>query len=265
MTSTMNQVHPPLYVEKLSGIATLVINRPGKRNSFTREMWIHLTELIGAIEADQETKVLVLRSSDHRAFSAGADINEFRQLRGDRDKIDAYEQAAGRAEATLARCLKPTIAMISGFCVGGGCGLAVACDFRFADSTSAFGITPAKLGLVYSLVATKRLVDLVGPANAKLLLMSGELFGAERAQKIGLITELCETDQLEEKTYGFAQSVSSRAQQTVRGAKSIVGMILDGAVAETEQSRILRDRAYTSDDYREGVEAFLEGRAPRFT
>jgi enoyl-CoA hydratase len=253
-----------LFVEEAGGVATLVINRPEKRNAFNHEMWMQLAHLIVAIEADDKVKVVVIRSSDDRAFSAGADISEFRQLRGSRDRIEAYDQAVRRAEAALAGCRKPTIAMISGFCVGGGCEIAIACDFRFADTTSRFGITPAKIGLVYSLVVTKSLVDLVGPANAKLLLMSGELLDAERSQTIGLITELCDVEHLMERTYAFARIVASRAQLTVQSTKSIVGMILNGAVSETAESRALQDRAYASDDYREGVEAFLEGRIPHF-
>ena len=254
-----------LLVEKAGGITTLVINRPEKRNAFTRDMWVQFTDLIGEIESDDEAKVLILQSSDRLAFSAGADISEFRQVRGKRDSDEPYNQAAHRAETALALCTKPTIAMISGFCVGGGCGLAVACDFRFADSTARLGVTPARLGLVYSLVGTKRLVDLVGPANAKLLLVSGELLDARRAERMGLFTELCTPDELVEKTYTFARTIASRAQHTVRSAKSIIEMILRGAVSETDESRALQEEAYASEDYREGVRAFLEGRTPHFS
>jgi enoyl-CoA hydratase len=253
-----------LYVEESGGIATIVINRPEKRNAFSQQMWVRLADLVGDLERDGRAKVVVIRSSDSRAFSAGADIGEFREVRRDPASAGSYDQAVRRAEESLANCVKPTIAMISGFCVGGGCQLAVACDFRFAASNSTFGITPARLGLVYSLVATKRLVDLVGPANAKLLLMSGELVDAERASAMGLVTELCAPEDLEERTGAFAATVASRAQLTVRGAKRTVGMILAGSVEETEESRALQSRAYASDDYLEGVDAFLEGRPPRF-
>jgi enoyl-CoA hydratase/carnithine racemase len=254
-----------LFVEASGGVTTLVINRPEKRNAFNHEMWVQLSDLVDQATEDDKTKVLVLRSSDQRAFSAGADISELRQMHGDPTRMATYNQDVRKAENTLAGCPKPTIAMISGFCVGGGCAIAVACDFRFADSTSTFGITPAKLGIVYSLVGTKRLVDLVGPTNAKLLLMSGNLLDAERSQSIGLLTELCDPSHLIETTYAFAKTVASRAQLTVRSAKSIVDMILKGAHSETDESRTLQERALASDDYREGVEAFLEGRTPRFT
>lgn len=254
-----------LFVEEADGIATVVINRPEKRNAFTHAMWVQLASLIAEVDTDDAAKVVVLRSSDHRAFSAGADITEFRQLRGRPDDTDIYDQAVRRAEASLASCQKPTIAMISGVCVGGGCELAIACDFRFAASTSRFGITPANIGLVYSLVATKRLVDLVGPANAKLLLMSGELFDAQRCLSVGLITEVCADGELADRTYAFARNVASKAQLTVRGAKSIIAMILDGAISDTAGSTAFQKQAYASDDYREGVEAFLGGRQPLFS
>ena len=246
-------------------IGTIVINRPDKRNAFTRSMWVRLGELIAQLEADAEVKVIVLRSSDSRAFSAGADIIEFRQVRTDELAARDYDEVVRKTESTLAGCAKPTIAMICGFCVGGGCELAVACDFRFAAAGSTFGITPANLGIVYSLGATKRLVDLVGPANAKLMLMSAQLFDGERALRMGLVTVLCSTSELERATYEFAGLLASKAQLTVQGAKRIVGMILDGAVTDGDESIALQREAYASDDYREGVEAFTARRKPSFS
>lgn len=255
----------PLFSTKEDRIGTIVIDRPEKRNAFTRSMWVRLGELIAELEADVAVKVIVLRSSDGRAFSAGADITEFRDVRADERTARAYDEVVRETESTLAGCAKPTIAMISGFCVGGGCELAVACDFRFAAVDSTFGITPANLGLVYSLAATKRLVDLVGPANAKLMLMSAQLFDGERALRMGLVTVLCPTSELEHTTSEFARLLASRAQLTVRGAKRTVGLILGGAVTDTEESIALQREAYASDDYREGVEAFIARRKPSFS
>ena len=155
--------------------------------------------------------------------------------------------------------------MISGFCIGGGCEIAIACDFRFADTTSKFGITPARLGLVYSLAATKSLVDLVGPANAKVFLMSGELLDGAAKSPIGLITELCDPELLRDRTYEFARILASRAPLTVRAAKSIVGMILRWSGCRDGRSLWLcRTWPMHRTIIAKGVAAFLEGRIPHF-
>ena len=255
----------PLFSITDGRVGTIVINRPDKRNAFTRSMWVRLGELIARLEADAVVKVIVLRSSDSRAFSSGADITEFREVRSDERTARAYDEVVRETESRLAGCAKPTIAMISGFCVGGGCELAVACDFRFAAAESTFGITPANLGLVYSLAATKRLVDLVGQADAKFMLMSAQLFDGERALRMGLVTALCSTSELERSTYEFARLVASKAQLTVQGAKRMIGLILEGTVTENDESIALQREAYASDDYHEGVEAFIARRKPSFS
>lgn len=261
----MTESDSPLFAMTEGRVGTIVINRPEKRNALTRSMWVRLGELIAELEADAAVKVIVLRSSDDRAFSSGADITEFREVRGDEHTARAYDEVVRETEARLARSTKPTIAMISGFCVGGGCELAVACDFRFAAADSTFGITPANLGLVYSLAATKRLVDLVGAANAKSMLMSAQLFDGKRALSMGLVTVLCSASELERSTYEFAHLLASKAQLTVQGAKRIIGLILEGAVTDNDESIALQREAYASDDYREGVEAFIARRKPSFS
>lgn len=254
-----------LFIEKSDRIGTIVINRPAKRNAFTQAMWVLFGELLGQLESDSQIKVIVIRSSDARAFSAGADITEFRELRMTPVTADVYEEAVRGTEARLAQCSKPTIAMISGYCVGGGCELAVACDFRFAASNATFGITPANIGLIYSLAGTKRLVDVVGPANAKLMLMTGQLFNADRASSMGLVTTLVPEAELREATYEFAYLVASKAKLTVQAAKRMIAMILDGALADNEVSLALQEQGYGSEDYREGVAAFIAGRKPVFS
>jgi len=254
-----------LYVDVADRVGTIVINRPEKRNALTHAMWVRLGVLIEHLEANDAVKVIVLRSSDHRAFSAGADITEFREMRTRVGATDVYDQAVRGTEDRLAHCQKPTIAMISGFCVGGGCEIAVACDFRFAASSSKFGITPANIGLVYSLAGTKRLVDLIGPANAKLMLMSGVLLDAHRSLNLGLVTNVCADDELSEVTYSFARNIASKAQLTVRGAKRIIEMILQGVSSDNQETQALQEGAYASADYHEGVDAFISRRKPAFS
>jgi enoyl-CoA hydratase/carnithine racemase len=169
--------------------------------------------------------------------------------------------AAERAVATLT---KPTIASITGSCVGGGCEIALACDLRVAADDARFGITPAKLGIVYNLVSTKQLVDAVGKAWAKQILFSAELIDAATALRIGLVNELHPAADLPARTTELAGVIAARAQVSVRGAKTIVNRIADGRFDEDDAVHALYAESAGSGDYTEGVRAFLEKRPPRF-
>ena len=248
-----------------SSVATLILNRPGSHNAIRLEMYEALPGLVREIDADPTVKVLVVRGAGRKAFASGADISEFRSVRADADSARSYNERVAEAERALQSMSKPTIAMIHGYCIGGGCGLALACDLRFADERARFAITPAKLGLVYSLESTRRLVDLVGPSRAKWILISGQQIGAQRALQLGLADEVAAVDDLEKLTYEFAELVCTRAQYSVRATKTIVGRILAGQTEDDDETRSLRNSSFDTGDYAEGVRAFLEKRSPRFT
>ncbi len=254
-----------LQLVREDDIAWLVLNRPEKRNAINLEMWEAFPEVLREVEDTADIKVLVLRGADHRAFSAGADISEFETLRSTEEGARAYNEVGERAETALMHLSKPTIAMVQGPAVGGGCGLTLSCDLRYGDPTSRFGITPAKLGLVYSLAATKNLVDVVGPAHAKSILFSGQQIDATRAREIGLVNDVIPADEIEGFTRDLAHTIASRAQYSVRATKRITRLILDGHAEDTEESAHLRLSSFGTEDYREGVKAFMEKRAPRFT
>jgi enoyl-CoA hydratase/carnithine racemase len=169
--------------------------------------------------------------------------------------------AGERAIATLP---KPTIAAITGVCVGGGCEIALACDIRVAADDARFGITPAKLGIVYNATSTKRLVDAVGPSWARQILYSAELIDAPTALRIGLVNELHPAEAVVSRGIALAETMASRAQVSVRGAKTIIDRITQGAFVEDEAIHALYEASVTSPDYAEGVQAFLEKRPPRF-
>jgi enoyl-CoA hydratase/carnithine racemase len=264
----MAEAHDLLVVERSGpddAVATLRLNRPDSHNAIRLEMYAALPGLLKEIDDDPSVKVLVVRGSGSKAFASGADISEFRDVRANAESARSYNERVAEAERALEGLAKPTIAMVHGYCIGGGCGLALACDLRFADDNASFAITPAKLGLVYSLESTKRLVDVVGPAQAKWILMSGRQVDARRAHQIGLADDVVPTDDLERLTYEFAELLCTRAQFSIRATKQIVGRILAGQTEDDEESRELRNSSFDTDDYAEGVRAFLEKRRPQFT
>lgn len=254
-----------LRVEHSGAVATLTLDRPESRNAIRLEMYRELPGLLRGIDDDPRVKVLVVRGAGTKAFAAGADISEFRDVRADAESARSYNEQVAAAEQALEGMAKPTIAMVHGYCVGGGCGLALACDLRFCDTGAQFAITPAKLGLVYSLESTRRLVDLVGPAQAKWILFSGQRVDAAHALRTGLADVVTEPGDLAGQVYDFAELVGTRAQYSVRAAKEVVRRIVAGQRRDDADTTQLRNASFDTEDYAEGVRAFLEKRAPEFT
>lgn len=254
----------PVFLKQEGEIATIYLNQPHKRNALSYDMWNAITDCVQQCEDNREIKVIIFRGVDDTAFSAGADISEFKTLRYTAEGADRYNRATLLAEKAIMNVSKPTIAMIQSFCVGGGCEIAVACDFRFSDVNGRFGITPAKLGLVYNLPGTKNLVDLVGPAKAKDILYTGRLLDADEALRIGLIDRIFNVEEIEDKTYEYARTICNNAQFAVRGSKYIIGKVLAGETEDTDDIAKLVLDSFETDDYKEGVTAFLEKRRPHF-
>ncbi|MCE7008680.1 enoyl-CoA hydratase-related protein [Kibdelosporangium philippinense] len=246
-------------VETAGAVATLTIDRPDKRNAMSLEMWSAIPGLLGSL--DPAVRVLLIQGGEH--FSAGADISEFETLRSSADDAARYSEAVHAAERAITTLAKPTIAVINGFCIGGGCEIALACDLRIAADNARFGITPAKLGIVYNFTSTKQLVDAVGKAWAKQILFSGDIIDAATALRIGLVNELHPASDLDARAKELAATIAGRAQVSVRGAKTIINRIADGE-QEDDSVHALYDEALHSADYAEGVRAFLEKRSPKF-
>ncbi len=245
-------------------VAELVIDRPDKRNAMSVEMWSQLPGLCAEIDADDAVKVVVVRGEGPH-FCAGADISEFGARRATPEAAEAYGDVVDAATRALTGMRKPSIALIRGFCIGGGSELAMACDLRFADRTASFAITPAKLGIVFNFASTRRLVALTSPSFASYLLYSGERVSAEHALRVGLIDRVEDADALDAAVGDFATTICSRSQVSVQGSKAIIAEIVSGADEAGEDARRLTFDAVNSADYREGVEAFLAKRPPRFT
>ncbi|GGE04938.1 enoyl-CoA hydratase [Polymorphobacter glacialis] len=250
-----------LHLEISGGIARLGIARPAKRNAMNQAMWKAFPQLVDAAMADPSVRVLLV-GSHSGPFCAGADIGEFAESSGDPD-WRARNQAAIRAtQVTLARAPKPTVAVIDGDAVGGGCGIALACDVRIVSPRARMGITPAKLGLVYPLHDTRLLVDLVGASQAKRLLFSGMLVGAAEALRIGLVQEVAEDLEAAVATFSAAIVAASPASQVA--SKAIVQRIIEGVIDDDAESSAGFDAAFTGGDFHEGVSAFLGKRKPVF-
>ncbi|MGW5770731.1 enoyl-CoA hydratase/isomerase family protein [Streptomyces longwoodensis] len=244
-------MEPQLLHGVTDSVATVVIHHPAKRNAMTAAMWRALPPLLDGLAADPGVRALVL-TGEGGTFCAGADISS---LQGSPDEA---QRLAQRAEEALAAFPKPTLAAVRGHCVGGGAQLAAACDLRFAEEGALFGVTPAKLGLVYPAAATRRLVTLVGPATAKYLLFSGELIEAPRALRTGLVDEVLPEGELGKRVAEFTRVLVSRSQLTQAAAKEFADGRADRDAHWAEQAR-------GSGDPAEGVTAFLQRRGPRFT
>ncbi|MGH3310577.1 MAG: enoyl-CoA hydratase/isomerase family protein [Streptomyces sp.] len=246
------QAPPGVLSEQADGVATLTIRNPAKRNAMTPQMWREVPVLLERLAADASVRALVLTGADG-TFCAGADIAALRE------SAQTSQGLALAAEEALSAFPKPTLAVVRGHCVGGGCQLAAACDLRFAAQGALFGVTPAKLGIVYPAASTQRLVGLVGPAATKYLLFSGELIGTERALRTGLVDEVHPDDALDARVDAFARGLAARSQLTQSAAKEFADGRGDAArIAHWQRV------AAASDEAAEGVAAFLERRAPRF-
>ncbi|MFC4034638.1 enoyl-CoA hydratase-related protein [Streptomyces polygonati] len=246
---------PGLLVAVQDGTATVTISNPARRNAMTLGMWAALPRLLAPLAADPRVRTLVLTGAGE-TFCAGADINDLAAPRGARDT----QEAAAAAEEALAAFPKPTLAVVRGFCVGGGCQLAVACDLRFAARGARFGVTPARLGIVYPAAATRRLTGLTGPSTAKHLLFSAELIDDERALRTGLVDELLAPDALERRVRDYTALLAARSQLTQAAAKEFAAGPPDAA-----RLAYWAAQAGSSGDTAEGTAAFLERREPRFT
>ncbi|MEK5146973.1 enoyl-CoA hydratase-related protein [Psychrobacillus sp. FSL K6-4615] len=254
-----------LYVERSESIATVVFNRSDKKNSFSLAMFKQLGELLTELEKDSKVKLLILKGVDETAFSSGADITEFLENRFSAQKAKDYNDATLESIEKLYRFPKPTIALIKTLAIGGGLELANSCDFRFASSGSKLGITAANIGIIYNLVSTKRLVNLIGPTKAKELLYTAKLITAEEGKEIGLVDYIYPLGEIEEKCLEFARQIIRKSSVANNGIKQVIQAIIDGDNEETEEIEKLILESFSSDDYKEGIEAFLEKRKPNFS
>jgi enoyl-CoA hydratase/carnithine racemase len=253
----------PLNVTRDGAVGVLTIDRPEKRNAMTAAMWAALPGVLDGLARDPAVRVLVVTGAGP-SFCAGADIADLLSGPDPEDPMADVRRDNLAAQAALRDFPKPTVALIRGHCIGGGVELAVACDLRFTDPTGVFGVTPAKVGVVYTPSSTKALIDLVGPARTKYLLFSGELLDAPTALRIGLVDRLVPAGDLEAEVHRFAAVLASRSALSQRATKDVVAALTAGDDGEQSVARWYRETIATGE-LAEGVAAFAERRPPRFT
>jgi enoyl-CoA hydratase len=247
------------------GIGWLTFNQPERRNAVSLEMWQGLGEALEAFQRDGAVRVVVMSGAGGKAFASGADISEFDSKRANAEQRRQYGEIAARGNRALAELDKPLIAMIRGFCIGGGLAIALNADVRIATPQSRFGIPAAKLGLGYEYAGVAKLARLVGPSCARDILFSARFFEADEALRIGLVNFVVPDDALEARTRAYAETIAANAPLTIRAAKAAVNAFERySRLEEGREVAALVDACFDSEDYSEGRRAFAEKRAPRF-
>jgi enoyl-CoA hydratase len=248
-----------------SGVGHLVFNNPEKRNAVSLDMWQAVEAVLEDFAGDDEIRVVVLSGAGGKAFVSGADISKFEDERSGAEAVAHYNATTARIYARLNTFAKPTIAQITGSCVGGGVALAVCCDLRICGQSSRFAIPAAKLGLGYGFAGLQRLVHLIGPAFAKEMFFTARLFSAAEAYEMGLVNRVVPDDEVAGHVADYARTISDNAPLTVRAVKAVIGEVLkDPAERDLARCEQLVQACFASRDYVEGRQAFLEKRPPRF-
>lgn len=253
-----------ITTHKSDGIGWITFDHPERRNAITGEMWDGIPLAVEALDSDPEIRVVVMRGAGDVAFVSGADISEFSESRVGAAAYD-YDERNARAFSALAQLSKPLIALVHGFCVGGGCAIALNADLRYAADDSVFAIPAARLGLGYSASGLETLVRVVGLPAAKEIFFTARRFSAEEALRIGLVNAILPKADLDDFVEETARQIAENAPLTLVSAK--MSMRLSGRAKSPEDLSEIDEsirRCYESADYQEGVSAFLEKRRPRF-
>jgi enoyl-CoA hydratase/carnithine racemase len=253
-----------IQVERDEAIGWIVFDHPERHNAITVDMWEAIPAAAADLDADPDVRVVVMRGAGDAAFVSGADISEFAKQRS-AENASNYERLNKRAFAALVEIDKPVLAMIHGFCVGGGTAIALCADLRYAAQDAEFGIPAARLGLGYAQSGLDQLVRLVGPSAASEMMFTARRYRADEAASMGLVNAVLPKPDLESAVRKTAESIAANAPLTVRAAKlTIRDLGRSESARETARVSAEIQACLASDDYREGVRAFLEKRRPTF-
>ena len=254
-----------MLAEKDGAVGRLTFNNPARHNAVSLEMWEAVARILDDFNADDQIRVIVVSGAGGKAFVSGADISEFKEKRATEEAAAAYSRISEAARVKLQETPKPTIAMIRGYCIGGGVATALACDIRIAAEGSRFGVPAAKLGLGYAYDGIRKLIDVVGPAYAREIFFTARQFSAEEALQMGLVNRLVPDGELESYVKGYCDMIAANAPLTIRAAKQVVREALkDAAERDIDLCRRVVAECFASEDYAEGRTAFMEKRRPVF-
>lgn len=254
-----------MLAAKDDGVGLITFNQPEKRNAMSMEMWTGLGDILDEFAEDSSVSVVILTGAGNKAFVSGADISQFEKNRNSADAQAEYDRATGVGRAKYHAFKKPIIARIRGFCMGGGLAIAMAADLRIASSDSQFGIPAARLSIAYAAESVRRLIDLVGPAHARMILYTAKRIDAAEAQRIGLINQMTSEEDLNDVVLDIARTIADNAPLSVAASKLTINeMVKDESQRDMEAIKRIGEICFNSRDYKEGRTAFMEKRAPKF-
>jgi enoyl-CoA hydratase len=255
-----------MIARKDGAIGWITFNNPARHNAVSMAMWEALHEIVADYAGDDTIRVIVVKGAGEKAFVSGADISEFEEKRSSPETTRLYNETAQCASGALKDVGKPTIAMVRGYCVGGGVSVALACDMRIAAEGSTFAVPAARLGLGYEFEGVRKLVDVVGPAFAREIFYTARQFSAQEALTMGLVNRLVPAGELEAYVQEYAATIARNAPLTVASIKTLVAQALkDESQRDMQLCQDVVDRCFASEDYAEGRRAFMEKRKPTFS
>ena len=258
-------VSEKMLARKDGRVGTMIFNNPERHNAVSLEMWDMVSRILDDFASDPEINVVVITGAGGKAFVSGADISKFGDERSNKEAVARYNTTVERAYTRLHEFPKPTIAMIRGYCIGGGLGLAVSCDMRICSDNSRFALPAAKLSLGYGYTGLKRFVDLVGPAYTKEIFYTARQFTAEEAREMGLVNRVLPEAELEGYVKNYADTIGANAPLTIKAVKVITTEILkEEAKRDLARCTAVVQECFDSQDYIEGRDAFMQKRKPVF-
>ena len=255
-----------MIAEKEGAVGRIIFNNPARHNAVSLDMWQAVAQIMDDFERDDAIRVIVVTGAGGKAFVSGADISRFEKERSSEDSVAHYNKVVEKSYAAFHEFPKPVIAMIRGYCIGGGMGLATCCDIRIATEGSKFAVPAAKLGLGYAYPGLKRLVDVVGPSFAMEIFYTARQFTAAEALAMGLVNRVVPDGELESYVKSYADTIAGNAPLTIKAVKAVVSeMMKDEKNRDLKRAQAAVDACFKSRDYEEGRKAFMEKRKPVFT
>lgn len=250
--------------EQRDAVVTLTINRERRRNALTLATWQQLGSLVDKFASDSDCKVLIIRGAGIKAFASGSDIDELPKVYADPNISIDYDRTLLDVQNRICNCKKPVIAMIYGYCVGGGLGIATACDLRFAADNASFALPPARLGLINGVSSMRRLIQLIGLSPTRDMIYSARSVDAEEAMKMGLVNRVFNISELERQTSDYALQLVKNSQYSIQISKLLTEQIVNGKDQDDERYFSHVREAVRGEDFKEGFSAFKEKRKPKF-